>query len=148
MYHLNCGKHVHWFLAQLLKKSSYPNLMLSSVFVIDLVKYSCNSKVQDGSLWYIFYDKQRKFWPIYLTWNGTDFNDVVKTVFKKCSQRNLLNAVVKGENVLVLLRFITDQIRFYVNIDDDLYTAPCIISKGIHFMPRRSYQEIKSHINF
>ena len=57
--------------------------MLSSVFVIDLVKYSCNSKVQDGSLWYIFYDKQRKIWPMYLPSNGTDFNYVVKPVIKK-----------------------------------------------------------------
>ena len=78
---------------------------------------------------------------MYLTWNGTDFNDVVKTVFKKCNQRNIINAVVKGSNVLVLSHFITEQIRFYINIDDDLYIAPCIISKGINFMPRISYQE-------
>ena len=98
----------------------------------------------------VLYDKQRKFWPMYLTWNGTDFNDVVTAVFKKCSQRNIINAVVKRGNVLVLLRFITDQIRFYINIDDDLYTALCIISKGIDFMPRISYQENKRsyHINF
>ena len=34
----------------------------------------------------------------------------------------------------------TNQIRFNINIDDDLYKAPCIISKEMYYMPRILYQ--------
>ena len=47
-----------------------------------------------------------------------------------------MNAAVKEGNVFVLQLFIFNQISYYINIDDDLYIAPCIISTTMYHMPR------------
>ena len=47
-----------------------------------------------------------------------------------------MNAAVKEGNVFVLQLFIFNEISYYINIDDDLYIAPCIISKIMYHMPR------------
>ena len=80
---------------------------------------------------------------MYITWKGTSFNDVVKTVIKKCNQRNIINAVVKGGKFKVLSLFTLSRIGFHKSIENDLHTAPCIISNGTYDMPSIFYLKNK-----
>lgn len=126
---------VHFFLSLITKKSSQPDSILSSVFLPDLFKYACESEKQYGSLWYMFYDSQRKFWPMHLAWNGTQFQDTINMVLRKCSQINLFEAAMKGGNVLPL---VTAGVRKPVNFDFNNYfnLAPCIIPKSKYLTPK------------
>ena len=139
MYRSIIKLKVHYFLAQLLKESVYPNFVMAETFLLDLMKLSCESKQIDGSLWYIFYDKQRKFWPMYMKYNGTKFNDNIIPVFKNCNQRGLVDAVIKGGNVLLLSALKTIELPL-INMDQYLHSAPCIIAKSVHLFPRLFYR--------
>lgn len=126
---------VHLFFAQLLNKTTHPNLILSSTFLPDIMKYACESRKQYGYLWYMFYDSQRKFWPMYVTWNGTQLYDFMNLVLKKCSQRDLLEAAIKGGNLLPLQNTgyrkpVSYDIKHFVHL------APCIIPNLKYLTPK------------
>lgn len=138
------ARKMHFFLAQLLKKPSYPNSLLSSTFLPDLFKNACKSKNQYGYLWYIFHDSQRKFWQMYLTLNGTIFLDSVKSVLSKCTQKGLLTAALKGGNILPLIMTETD-IGTYDDFDLStlIHEAPNIIPLSNYLTPK-IYHKIKT----
>lgn len=138
---------VHLFFAQLLKKSIYPNLILSSTILPDLMKYACESRKQYGYLWYMFYDSQRKFWPMYMIWNGTQLYDIINLVLRKCSQRDLLEAAVKGGNLYPLLNTGIRKPVDY-NITNFVHLAPCIIPKSKYLTPNlKVITNINRHIS-
>lgn len=144
IYELICKERVHWFLAQLLKKSSYPNLIVSTFFA-DLIKQSCKSKQQDDSLWHIFYDKNRKFWPMYLVWNNSAIEKTIINEIEKCNQKGLFDAAVKGGNRVVLAILIFhDQAHLFINSMlntplNNLYLAPCVDASSRYLMPRQFF---------
>lgn len=127
-------KKVQLFFAQLFEKSIHPNFIFSSTFLPDLMNYACESRKQFGYLWYMFYDRQRKFWPMYITWNGTQFHDIVKSVLRKCTQINLLEATIKGGNIFPLL---VTGIRKPTKYDvaNIVRMAPCITPKIKNLTP-------------
>ena len=135
-YKLVSKKNVHWFLAQFLKKSVNPNLTLAAPFFTDLIKLSCTSKQQDGSLWYIFYDKHRKFWPIYLGADDTNIRKTVDIAFQECNQRDLFRAATMGGNygVTSLTNF-RDIPSFDVKVA--IYEAPCVVASSKFLMPKQ-----------
>lgn len=133
--------NVHIFLAQLLKKSSHPSIVLSSTFLPDLMKNACKSKKQYSSLWYILYDSQRKFWQLYLNWNGTQFYDVVYSVLRKCNQRNLIDAATNGGNFYLFKPNDTFKVP-HVDFDNYIKLAPCMNIEKKYLTPKLSLKQI------
>lgn len=134
LYQSVSKSNVHLFFGQLFQKSIYPNLILSSTVLPDLMKYACESRKQYGYLWYMFYDSQRKFWPMYTIWNGTQLYDVMDLVLRKCTQRDLWKAAVKGGNLYPLLNTGIRKLADY-NITNFVHLAPCIIPQSKYLAP-------------
>lgn len=105
---------------------------MSSTILPDLMKYACESRKQYGYLWYMFYDSQRKCWPMFIIWNGTQFYDLMNLVLRKCS--HFFEAVVKGGNLYPLLNTGVRKTVDY-NITNVVYLAPCIIPKSKYLTP-------------
>lgn len=138
LYNSVTKSKVNFFLSLILKKSSHPNAILSSTFLPDLMKYACESKEQYGHLWYMFYDRQRQFWPIYLTWKRSHFFNIVNVVLRNCSQINLFEAAMKGGNILPVVK---TGIRKSVNFDIQhvFRIAPCIITNSKYLTPQLDF---------
>ncbi|XP_052676314.1 uncharacterized protein LOC128157746 isoform X1 [Crassostrea angulata] len=134
LYQSVSKSNVHLFFGQLFQKSIYPNLILSSTVLPDLMKYACESRKQYGYLWYMFYDSQRKFWPMYTIWNGTQLYNVMDLVLRKCTQRDLWKAAVKGGNLYPLLNTGIRKLADY-NITNFVHLAPCIIPQSKYLAP-------------
>lgn len=72
---------------------------------------------------------------MYATWNGTQLYDLINLVRRKCSQRDLLEAAMKGGNVLPLQ---SKGYRKPVNYDIEhfVHLAPCIIPNLKYLTPQ------------
>lgn len=136
-YQSICKRKVNFFLAQLMKNSSYTNVLLSSTFLADLLKYACENKLQYGHLWYMFHDRQRKFWHSYLTWNGTRILDSVKSVLSKCTQKGLITASLKGGNIFPLILTGIDLGKYdEFDFPTSFHQAPNIIPLSKYLTPK------------
>lgn len=140
LYYSVTKSKVNYFLSLILKNSSHPNAILSSTFLPDLMKYACERKEQYGYLhvWYVFYDRQRQFWPFYESPKSSQFLNIVNVVLRNCCQINLFEAAMKGGNILPVVK--TGVIKSaHFDIQDVFRIAPCIITKSKYLTPQLDF---------